>query len=90
MEEVEIKVLASELKSLEGKVVSGFADIKELIKTGGQDLNKHVEKDDERIGELETEISNLKMDMTRFKERWILLGSLGMIAIEAISHIIAK
>jgi len=98
MDDIEIRVLVTELKtelkSLTNKVDTGFADIKESIKSGTASLSDHIKEDKENHHSLGKEIEALKMDMVKFKERWIMIGSgislVGAALIELIVHAFIK
>lgn len=90
MEDTEIKIVAVELKGLNDKVERGFSDIKDLIRHSTINLNEHIKEDKEAFSEINKEVAALKIDMTRFKERWLLIGSgislVGAALIEFIVH----
>ena len=75
MEDIEIKVVASELKHLNEKVEKGFTDVKELFNGSNEKFNDHVREKSAHIQKIEKEIQDLTVDMARFKERWLLIGA---------------
>jgi len=75
MDDIEIKVLATELKGLTIQVEKGFTDVKDLIKSGAITLGEHIKEDKEQFSDIEKEIQSLKIEMARFKERWLLIGA---------------
>lgn len=88
MNEVEIKVVATELKSLADKVETGFESLKELIKSNNINLNDHVKEDKETHSELEDQIHQIKMDLAVFKTRWTVMVGLGGVAVELLMHLL--
>ena len=94
MEDVKIEVLSSELKSLATKVDTGFSDIKILFNNSREDLKEHSKENDLKFDKLQEDIQELKLDMTRFKERWVLIGAtvslVGAAIIELIMHAVIK
>lgn len=98
MDDIETRVLAAEmgaeLKGLTVQVEKGFADLKDLIKSGAITLNEHIKEDKEKFNELDKELEKLKIDMAKFKERWLLIGAgislVGATLIQLITNAIAK
>jgi hypothetical protein len=89
---IEIKVLASELKGLTDKVDQGFHDMKELFNASRGDLRSLEDEVGDRFKESEKEIQTLKIEMTKFKERWLLIGGVislgGSVLVDLLVHAI--
>lgn len=75
MDDIEVRVVASELKHLNEKVEKGFTDVKDLFSSTTQKLDVHVRENNVRLLDLDKEVQNLVVDMARFKERWLLIGT---------------
>jgi ribosome recycling factor len=92
MNEVEVGVLSEQVKNLDKRIEKGLEDIKELIRNSTNNLNEHIKENKDKFAQVDEEIHNLKIEMAKFKERWLLIGGaisiFGSTIIQLISHVL--
>ncbi len=73
--DVEIRVVATELKGLKELTTQGFNEIKDILRGHTKDHDDHVKEDKITFDQAFTEIQDLRIEITKLKERWLLIGS---------------
>ncbi len=90
MDDIEVRVLATKLESLTDRIDQGFGDLKDLIKGGKTELGEHIKEYKQTNSDFGEEIEALKIDMARFKERWLLIGGIISLFSSVIVHFIGN
>ena len=94
MNEKEFGVLCEQVNNLNIRIERGFLELKELFNNNSTMLSNHVKEDKENHTGLDEKIQDLRIEMAKTKERWLLFGvffSIGIpLLIESIVHIFSK